>query len=78
MYEYKKKLKNKEIPRGLIPIGNVIRFFMGEPEYIRKRFLKKLILLDCEDLSFTEKQDLAHKIVDDYFEMMKPKPGMVI
>ena len=78
MYEYKKNLRNKEIPRGMIPIGNVIRFFMGEPEYIRKRFLKKLILLDCGDLSFTEKQDLAHEMIDEYFFMMSPKPGMVV
>lgn len=78
MYEYKGKLKNKEIPRGLIPIGNVIRFFMGESKSIRKTFSKKLTLLNSGDLSFTEKQDLAHEMLDDYFEYIKPKPGMIV
>lgn len=78
MYEYKKKLKNKDISRGLIPIGNVIQFFMDEPKYIQKKFHSQLIQLITDDLSFTEKQDLAHKMVDDYFEFIKPKPGYVV
>lgn len=73
MYEYKKNLRNKEIPRGMIPIGNVIRFFMGESKSIRKKFLKKLKLLNSGDLSFTEKQDLAHKMLDEYFDMVVPE-----
>ena len=71
MYEYRKNLSSG-IPSGIVSIGGVIRFFMEEPAYIRNRFAEALIQLKIGDLSYIEKQDLAHKILNEYFDMVAP------